>query len=170
MNRNDMNSAATAQAITDSFFNSFVQNGFDGINIGKICEETHISRTTFYRYFNDKFDVLEKTEEFLLRGTEGFSEKKLDDADILAVLSFVKDNLFYYKVILGSDFSRRFMVKWSRQINEGFGKRLEEKGEDPEGFNLRVISGGFLAGISYWIEKEPDLDLQELVNLYNNVC
>lgn len=170
MNRSELNSIATAQAITDSFFKSFIQNGFDDINIGNICADSHISRTTFYRYFNDKYDVLEKTEEYLLKGTDAFTEKLLGDEEILSVLQFIKSNMFYYRVILGSDFSRRFMVKWSRQINEGFGKRFEEKGEDPNGLKLRVVSGGFLAGVSYWIEKDPEMELREIVNLYKNAC
>ncbi|MBM6999883.1 TetR/AcrR family transcriptional regulator [bacterium] len=36
----------------------FAEHSIDEINISMICEEAHISRPTFYRYFNDKHEVI----------------------------------------------------------------------------------------------------------------
>ena len=170
MNRNELNSAATMKSITDAFFNRFQQGGFDAINLSDICEECHVSRTTFYRYFNDKYDILEKKEEFLLNETAAFTKKQLSDEEIITILNFIKENLYYYRVIMTSDLSRRFMAKWSNQIFEGFRKRLKEKKLEADDLQVRVISAGFLAGLSYWIEREPNIDLDYFVNLYKTAC
>ena len=176
MNRNEINSAATAEDITRAFFGRFSAEGLDKVSIGEVCADCHISRTTFYRYFTDKFDVLEKKEQYLLNGTVSFSNPELmffigdrgnkaANPEFLRVLDFVKDNMFYYRIILASDLSRRFMVKWSAQINEGIRGKLENIETKNSEFLLRTVSGGFLAGISNWIEKEPDLTVTDVAEI-----
>lgn len=177
MNRNEVNSAATAEDITRAFFGRFASEGLDKVSIGEVCADCHISRTTFYRYFTDKFDVLEKKEQYLLSGTEEFSNSKLmfftgergsrkADPEFLEILDFIKENMFYYRAILASDFSRRFMVKWSAQINDGIRGKLEKVETKNSEFLLRTVSGGFLAGLSNWIEKEPGLTVGEVAEIF----
>lgn len=163
MNRNEINSNATIHAISEAFFERLARNGLENINIIDICGDCHISRTTFYRYFTDKFDVLEKKETALLDGTKCFSQGEISLDEFTAALGFIRENMFYYRIILASDLSRRFMVKWSSQINEGFLNRMGGESRVPE-IRLRISSGGFLAGLSWWIEKEPELSVSEAVD------
>lgn len=178
MNRNEINSAATAEDITRAFFIRFAAEGLDKVSIGEVCNDCHISRTTFYRYFTDKFDVLEKKEQYLLSGTEDFKDSGLMffsvergvrkvNPDFLKILDFVNENMMYYRAILASDFSRRFMVKWSAQINEGIRGKLENVETKNSEFLLRTVSGGFLAGLSNWIEKESDLTVGEVADIFS---
>ena len=180
MNRNEINSAATAEDITRAFFTRFSSEGLDKVSIGDVCSDCHISRTTFYRYFTDKFDVLEKKEQYLLNGTENFSDSSLMffavdrgsksvNPEFLHMLEFVKENMFYYKAILSSNFSRRFMVKWSAQINDGIRGKMENADSGSNEFLLRTVSAGFLAGLSNWIEKEPGLSVAEVADIFSSI-
>lgn len=180
MNRNELNSAATADAITESFFRHLSASGLEQFSIGDICEDCHISRTTFYRYFSDKYDVLEKKEQYLLSGTAGFSAGKSlfvsgDNGSpapaptLVALLEFVQQNMLYYRTILASDFSRRFMVKWSAQIHQGFRSRFGMDDLQYRELQLRILSGGFLAGLSYWIEKEPELPASKAAEIFADI-
>ncbi|MBQ8063582.1 MAG: TetR/AcrR family transcriptional regulator, partial [Clostridia bacterium] len=41
-------------------FNRLVQKrNFDKITVDNICQEAEVGRTTFYRYFTDKYDLLD---------------------------------------------------------------------------------------------------------------
>lgn len=168
MNRNEVNSSATVEDITNSFFKLFAATDINRVRIEDVCAKCHVSRTTFYRYFNDKYDVLDKKEEQLLKGTEDFcnapdlvyrDEKGVirPSPRLIEILSFISDNMLYYRAILASDLARRFMVKWSEQINTGFRLLLDSSGVGNTELMLRTVSGGFLAGLSHWIEKEYSL-------------
>ena len=36
-------------------------NSFDHLTVDQICKEALLHRSSFYRYFNDKYDLLEQT-------------------------------------------------------------------------------------------------------------
>ena len=36
-------------------------NSFDHLTVDQICNEALLHRSSFYRYFNDKYDLLEQT-------------------------------------------------------------------------------------------------------------
>ena len=98
----------------------------------------------------------------MLKGTLLLSKQDISEEEFITVLEFIKKNMFYYRTILDSDFSRRFMVKWSNIINEGFTKRMAEEDKVLDELSLRILSGGFLAGMSFWIERRPNLSLPEV--------
>ena len=37
------------------------KNSFDHLTVDQICNEALLHRSSFYRYFNDKYDLLEQT-------------------------------------------------------------------------------------------------------------
>ena len=53
-NRNEANRAQTEQHIKDVFIDMFVEQGLDSISVKALSERAHISKTTFYKYFDDK--------------------------------------------------------------------------------------------------------------------
>jgi AcrR family transcriptional regulator len=50
--------ATTVRRLLDASARVFADTGFDGANVDMIVTEGHVARGTFYRYFDDKADVL----------------------------------------------------------------------------------------------------------------
>ena len=48
----------TQEAILNAFNTLIEKNDFDKITIQMIIDEAGVGRTTFYRYFKDKYDVM----------------------------------------------------------------------------------------------------------------
>ncbi len=48
----------TREAIIDTAMSLFAEHGFDGVSVDEIAARAEVGRTTFFRYFGDKQEVL----------------------------------------------------------------------------------------------------------------
>lgn len=88
----------TKATILDSFNNLIKKKSFDSITIEMIVKEAGISRTTFYRYFKDKYDVMNYNFQQVLE--EYFNKENVDTFE----------DLFYIFFKIGKE-------KWSTMTN-----------------------------------------------------
>ena len=56
----------TQKAIVDAFNHLISQKRFDDITVVDIVSEADVSKATFYRYFHDKYDVMNSNYKELL--------------------------------------------------------------------------------------------------------
>ena len=54
------------QRIIEAARELFLERGFDGVSVGDIAERAEVGRTTFFRYFGDKQEVVFAKEQELL--------------------------------------------------------------------------------------------------------
>ena len=63
----DRRIARTKFAIQDALVTLIKEKGFDSITVSDIVARANINRGTFYLHYQDKFDLLEKTEAEILK-------------------------------------------------------------------------------------------------------
>lgn len=63
------------------------KNSFDHLTVDQICQEALLHRSSFYRYFNDKYDLLEQTLNAQI--TQIADNGKTDDDIVKGVLSYI---------------------------------------------------------------------------------
>ena len=56
----------TKMIIKKSFISLLKERPINKITVKAICEMSEINRATFYKYYNDPFDLMEKIEEEML--------------------------------------------------------------------------------------------------------
>ena len=56
----------TKMVIMDSFISLLKKKPLNKVTVKEICDIAEINRATFYKYYNDPFDLLEKIEQELL--------------------------------------------------------------------------------------------------------
>ena len=56
----------TYKVIINAFLHLVKEQDFNKISVGMIMEHANVSRSTFYRYFKDKYDVMNATYKNLL--------------------------------------------------------------------------------------------------------
>lgn len=64
----------TKQAIVDSFNRLIMHTRFEDITVGDIIAGADVSKATFYRYFRDKYDVMNSNYKVLLDYFVHYSE------------------------------------------------------------------------------------------------
>lgn len=83
----------TKDDISFSFFRLLFKRSYHDISITEICELSKVSRTTFYRYFRDKEDILivfidDRFEEFFRNLLNNYKQISLRDV-IFEIMSIV---------------------------------------------------------------------------------
>lgn len=72
--KTDLRIVKTKRAIKTAFFELMEEIGFSEINVTKIIERAEVNRNTFYSYYSDKYDLLNKMEDELFDGFKALSE------------------------------------------------------------------------------------------------
>lgn len=67
MNTSDARVRYTRMVIRQAFFDLLREKPVNKITVKEICQRCEINRATFYRHYQDPFDLLEKVEEEVLR-------------------------------------------------------------------------------------------------------
>src|SRR5579864_9232724 len=62
-NSGDLRARRTRKLLRDALLELIEERGFDAITVGEIAERAMVSRAAFYRYYQDKYDLVEKIFE-----------------------------------------------------------------------------------------------------------
>ncbi|WP_142293069.1 TetR/AcrR family transcriptional regulator, partial [Staphylococcus aureus] len=58
MNNNDLRVKKTQRALMDSFLELLKTKNFSQITVQDLCDRAMVRRSTFYRHYSDKYDLL----------------------------------------------------------------------------------------------------------------
>ncbi len=163
----------TKERIKDAFFELYEEKKIERISIKEITERARLNRGTFYVYYKDIYDLLEKSEdEFmveLLEKVKGALTMILRDEDITPFLPPLEFYQKYRKIIrslLGPNGDPRFVHKLKKEIKKTLGE-LFRKENIPNIKNMEYvmeyISSAQIGIISYWmVEKNMEMPVTEL--------
>jgi len=92
-------SERTKQHIQQAFYTLLKTTYFSDISVQDICDQAMIHRSTFYRYYNDKYVLLNIVVEGTIKElytTLPFSESK---TTVAHVIDYIEDNMSFFKHI-----------------------------------------------------------------------
>lgn len=156
----------TKQKIKDSILKLTSSISFDKITVGSIADKANINRVTFYRHFDNKWEVIEEIEDdffsklkkphekMISRLAELNNEKNIP-VELIDFLDVIKENLPLLSILMGSrndfGFSYRFFeFMIDRQKKSHPFLLLEVNQFERELFANYSISS-FLGIIRFWI-------------------
>lgn len=162
----------TKKIIKDSLINLLNQKEINKITVSEICSLADINRATFYRYYLDVYDLIEKikdefTKEIIVAINnleENHSESEfvrkiliilLENKELVKVLFTVKHNLYFFNDILDITYNM-CKNKWLTDL-----KTIEE--EDIE-YSIAFIFNGSLGVINYWIRNDFKDNVDKIAN------
>jgi AcrR family transcriptional regulator len=173
MTRKELNRLNTINDIENGFLRLYEKEGIDGVNVAAICQESQVSRSTFYLYFADKYAVLQQVEERLLGQLWEYCG---DLPDVLMrgegsenarkTVRHIRENIDWYRALLGQKGDPMFTYRWKRDIDKSLRKKLRQRNISEEDAVIQgVIFASSLIGIyTYIIFEEPDISEERLVN------
>lgn len=182
MNRNELNRLRTIEDIKQNFIELLSVGGIEKVSVQNLCKKANISKTIFYRYFDDKYEVLEKIEQELLDGlasanihlkTTPISEYKKGRPFpvFFETAQFVYSKRDYFKVLLGVHGDPSFIFKWKKQIRIDVRSKFEY--DHITDYNLDVVTELFAASViglyTYWFFERPAMSCQEISEIGGNM-
>lgn len=163
----DLRIKRTQRAIKDSFFALVEERDFEHISVKDITDRAMISRNTFYLHYEDKYDLLNKICDELMRklffgvGKQLRREQQLKvDIDSAARIikigsSIINEDKEAYRILLTSSGSDLLIKKIQDIIRRAL-DLIKNDIEGISGFSIEYIVSGMTGLIKYQVTQDDD--------------
>lgn len=177
MNRQDKKNL-TRTKITTVFINLVHQKGFTNTTISDITQQAGLSRGTFYVYFLDKYDLLEKVENNLLKHIETLSTITISktvswldnpSGDILStpsspyfslinIFNYLGNNRFFFQTLLSENGDKQFIYKMNCLLDQLFKQLYTNTSAHilqalPSDYTIELLTSSLVSIIDHWLQK-----------------
>ncbi|OFU71025.1 TetR family transcriptional regulator [Streptococcus sp. HMSC10A01] len=178
----------TEKLIETSLLQSMKEQTFETISIRQLIDLAGVNRSTFYRHYLDKYDLLEKIENRLLDDLQAYYQEALDSACLFKlekdfkVEDYIheKQNLFHFfkpyledlAILLGPNGSPTSLLRLQEALREIFSKSISladayiEEVEVDLLLNHQVAS--FMGTLTYWL-THPHYKSQQMSDFHTKV-
>ncbi|KAF1683222.1 TetR family transcriptional regulator [Staphylococcus hominis] len=165
MNNQDLRVQRTKKALITTFSDLLETKSFDNITIQDLCEKANVRRSTFYRHFNDKYDLLNHIVGTLIEYFRTLHLPEIDPKDprqffnkfMKDILLFISDNKAMIKSVISINiYSEVYQILYN-QIYAVVKRQIEFDKQIGQFYIDEFIYGEFLAGgilsvILNWIQ------------------
>ena len=160
--KNDPRVRYTRMIIQTVFLELLRQKPVSKITVREICEKAEINRSTFYKHYQDCYDLLDNLKEDalerfdeLLAGIEGRGV----ESTILAILLALKSNVQAFHLIGGGgDFTHQVIQRCYRYMDLHLTVSPAGWNESQKEMAYAFLNGGIGSVIECWMQgecKEP---------------
>jgi AcrR family transcriptional regulator len=180
MKKMDIRTKFTQKVLKDSLVDCMKTTPIRDIPIKAICAGAGVSRSTFYSYYSDQYDLLQEIEKQTFIETDKIIQPYLEIAPksrnravinlLQDILQNIADNSNSIQVLLSKNgdgvFQENFFrngIEVARKITEGVGAKPQEDGATRYGFVFVVA--GMLALVQEWLNNGMDTPVPELAKM-----
>ena len=166
----------TKQNFMDAFWDLYCEKTIDKITVKEITQKAGYNRSTFYEYFHDAYDVLEKLEETLIPNLSelpplrGVSEDFGLPTDLF--MELFEHNRQYYAVLLSENGDPAFASRLKRVIKPLLASVFSGSSDTTDttlDYTLEYTLSAMIGILSYWISKPDPLPKNELYDLVHQL-
>ncbi|HUI88837.1 MAG TPA: TetR/AcrR family transcriptional regulator [Anaerolineales bacterium] len=170
----DPRTQRTDTLLQDSLIELTAERGFDAVTVGDIAKHAKVNRATFYRHYQDKYDLVEKIFQqaiHVLRselGPPGGEALNTDPQNPperwVRLFEHFLENERLYRALLGSHGSSWFVARMRDQINElveereqlrddiAAQKKKPRQTKMPMKVAITLVSTLFVHTVAWWLE------------------
>jgi len=147
------------------------------ITIIAIADKSMINRTTVYRYYVDKYAILQTIEDNILQELDQVSKDTTNSSQgntILSILRLINNKRSIIGVLLGEKGDQRFHERFITLLTTKGLNSIEQSarfnGLDSRQKELlaQYISSALLGLIKYWL-RHPEMSVEELDTFFENL-
>ncbi len=160
----------TKKIIKDTLLEILREKDINKITVSEICKKADINRATFYRYYLDVYDLLDKIQDEF--GTE---LKNVLDKDDYTVSTFSKDILNVFlsnkelvRILFNTQNNTNFLNDILEFTYDKFFNKWKSDLPNVNDENILLanvfIFNGALGVINYWIKNDFSEDVDEIAN------
>lgn len=165
----------TKQQLQNSLIETIEEKSFERITVKDIVDRIHVNRSTFYRYYDDKYQLIEDIEDKLIDINFGSQPDRISDIKqfdtiftdnaINSALKSIQDNFKEYHALLGDNGDRYFETKLVKKFIERYNS-LVSGTTDLRLELTRVAHISMVMGIlKYWLKNSDRISLDEIDNV-----
>ena len=164
----DLRVRRTRKLLTQALIEGTVEKGLAALTVRDITERAMVNRSTFYRHYLDKYDLLEQhlneIYEVLEEGGiigEGRNAGLIDEG-IIELFKQIQQFPDFYRVMLGAQadafLSQRFRQQTQQRVLAYFHQTFPEAASDPDtpplDLKFITIASAGCSALGWWLEQE----------------
>ncbi|ASB88891.1 TetR/AcrR family transcriptional regulator C-terminal domain-containing protein [Bacillus sonorensis] len=159
----------TKRMIRDALSELMEEKAFEEITVTDMTKKADINRGTFYLHYQDKYDLLDQSEEEIIDEIREIAKQSIESMGALktpvieAPLPFVvdifeyfKENAVFLKAILGPKGTGSFPIKFKSVLSENL-TRIQQSIRTntlvPEEYLISYIVGAHISVLQQWLES-----------------
>ena len=168
----------TKRIIKDTFLELLQEKDITKVTVIELCNKADINRATFYRYYLDIYDLLDKLEEEFVNEVKesykdyDYTHNKLYDY-VLALLRACINNKEFVRVL----FKTKNSIIFLNEVLDDAYLRCKEKWEhdvkdinpEDEEYATAYLFNGTIGIVSYWIQNDFDKDIEEIASIVKDL-
>ena len=173
--RGDLRVQRTRNLIVEALIELTIQKGFAAVTVQDIVKRAGINRATFYRHYQDKFDLLDQYAEAVYQlpdnapdsgsptGENATVEKTIPG--LVKVLEHVRGHAKFFRVMLGQNGDPAFAAKIRQYVQKRIRRSLPEallSDKNSADLYLNYVSSGAVGVLSWWLEHEMPYSPEQL--------
>lgn len=187
MNNNDLRVKKTQRALMDSFLELLKTKNFSQITVQDLCDRAMVRRSTFYRHYSDKYDLL---NQVLANFFNSLHESHLDNLLVKEPKTYFENivrETLYFLIENRDTIQSVFTIAYYDEITRIVYNQLYKGVERQVNFDIRhgirfnidlevymeFMAGGILRIIYAWLkegQKRSVEDLtREVVKIINDI-
>ena len=181
MNRTDPRVIKTLHRIDESLLENLNHYDFPKITVEMLCNEAKINRSTFYKYYKDKYDLL---NDYLNRTLKEFSEATEKTGFILAtpytidskeylenfrnMIVYIYEHRHIYKTLWKSTLCRPVYQEMENCICNNILLTVQENLDDTiqitpyHELYSRLFASNLMTLVKWWLKNEPAITLSDV--------
>jgi AcrR family transcriptional regulator len=178
MKKMDIRTRFTQKALKDSLLELMRTTPIRNIPIKAICADAGVSRSTFYTYYDDQYDLLEEIQNETLNNFDAEYSKHLKEPARREGSSYYEEGLRYIidnhdsiQVLLGENgdinFQKKVIEERIMVTKERAEKSIDEKIK--RSYSVFFVNGS-LAMLQDWIKHGMDVPISEMAKLYSEIA
>lgn len=170
--KNDARIRYTKMVIKDSFFQLLKQKPVEKITVKEICEMAQINRATFYRYYENQYDLLSVIENDMFQNIQDTIKEQTADLNSLIkeILNSLYKNKDEWILLMGNHADPRIVSKIYSFCYSHFERWYQT---EEQKMRYRFIVYGFSGLVDYWIkncmQESPDKMADYMISYSHNL-
>lgn len=178
----------TEKQIEDSLLQLMKEQTFETISIRQLIDLAEVNRSTFYRHYLDKYDLLEKIENRLLDDLQAYYQDALKSDRLFKLEKDFKvedyiheeQNLFHFfepyledlAILLGPNGSPTSLLRLQEALREIFSKSISLADAYIEEVEVDLLlnhqAASFMGTLTYWL-THPHYKSQQMSDFHTKV-
>ena len=157
----------TRKRIQESFIALTVEQGYDTIRVQDIVDRALINRSTFYRHYLDKDDLLSKYMDEVT-GSTFKDDFGFENTGVVKLLNHIQLYREFYRIMLSANGHPLVSERLRQKVESRFRAHLTVANK-PQGaktasieLQLRTMSAAGIGAILWWVENNIPCTSEEL--------
>ncbi|HET8845161.1 MAG TPA: TetR/AcrR family transcriptional regulator [Ktedonobacteraceae bacterium] len=169
----DLRVRRTRKLLQQALIEGTVEKGFAALTVRDITRRAMVNRSTFYRHYLDKYDLLEQhiNEIYEVLEKEGIIGKGRN-ARLIELFKQIQQFPDFYRVMLGAQadaflsqcFRQQAQQRFLAYFHQAFPEAASDPDTPPLNLKFTTVASAGCSALAWWLEQEQPSTPEQFAN------